>query len=289
MNVLVLNSGSSSLKFQIIATDLDRIKQHQDQRLCKGEVERIGGEAIITFQAGQDAKRKFTAPLRDIPAALDYLVRFIASDKSGVSAIKSSADINAVGHRVVHGGELFTESALINDQVLHGIEDCIDLAPLHNPGNLQGIQAARELFGKDTPQVAVFDTSFHHSIPDCAYLYAIPYHLYRRYQHAALRIPWHLASLCRVSLSRAAGTDPRADQHHHLSPGKWLLRGRYQRRQVRRYFDGHDAAGRTGDGNALGRSRSFHCEPHRQQGRYVAVGGRDSAEHPVRTCWEFPD
>ena len=182
MNVLVLNSGSSSLKFQIIATDLDRIKQHQDQRLCKGEVERIGGEAIVTFQAGQDAKHKFTAPLRDIPSALDYLVRYIASDKSGVDAIKSTADINAVGHRVVHGGELFTESALIDDKVLHGIEDCIDLAPLHNPGNMQGIQAARELFGKDTPQVAVFDTSFHHSLPEQAYLYAIPYHLYRRYQ-----------------------------------------------------------------------------------------------------------
>lgn len=181
MNVLVLNSGSSSLKFQIIATDLDRIKQHQDQRLCKGEVERIGGEAIVNFQAGQDAKRKFTAPLRDIPAALDYLVRYIASDKSGVDAIKSTADINAVGHRVVHGGELFPESALIDDKVLHGIEDCIDLAPLHNPGNLQGIQAARELFGKDTPQVAVFDTSFHHSLAENAYLYAIPYHLYRRY------------------------------------------------------------------------------------------------------------
>ena len=181
MNVLVLNSGSSSLKFQIIATDLDRIKQQQDQRLCKGEVERIGGEAIISFQAGQDAKRKFTAPLRDIPAALDYLVRYIASDKSGVGAINSTADINAVGHRVVHGGELFAESALVDDKVMHGIEDCIDLAPLHNPGNLQGIQAARELFGKDTPQVAVFDTSFHHSIPEEAYLYAIPYHLYRRY------------------------------------------------------------------------------------------------------------
>ncbi len=181
MNVLVLNSGSSSLKFQIIATDLDRIKQHQDQRICKGEVERIGGEAIVTFQAGQDAKHKFTAPLRDIPSALDYLVRYIASDKSGVDAIKSTADINAVGHRVVHGGELFPESALIDDKVLHGIEDCIDLAPLHNPGNLQGIQAARELFGKDTPQVAVFDTSFHHSLAENAYLYAIPYHLYRRY------------------------------------------------------------------------------------------------------------
>jgi acetate kinase len=181
MNVLVLNSGSSSLKFQIIATDLDRIQQYQDQRLCKGEVERIGGEAIITFQAGQGEKRKFTAPLRDIAAALEYLVRYIASDKSGLSEIKSTADINAVGHRVVHGGELFTESARIDDHVLHGIEDCIDLAPLHNPGNLQGIQAARDLFGKDTPQVAVFDTSFHHSIPESAYLYAIPYHLYRRY------------------------------------------------------------------------------------------------------------
>ena len=182
MNVFVLNSGSSSLKFQIIATDLDRIKERQDERLCRGEVERLGGEAIVIFQPGEEAKRKFTASLRDIPAALDYLVRYIASDKSGVSSIRSSADIHAVGHRVVHGGDLFSESALIDDKVLRGIEDCIDLAPLHNPNNLQGIRAARELLGKDTPQVAVFDTSFHHSIPEHAYLYAIPYHLYRRHR-----------------------------------------------------------------------------------------------------------
>ena len=182
MNVLVLNSGSSSLKFQIIATDLERIQQHQDQRLCKGEVERIGGEAVITFQKGAEAKRKSTATLRDIPAALDYLVRYVLSDRSGIDEIKSTADINAVGHRVVHGGEMFSESALIDDKVLQGIEDCIDLAPLHNPGNLQGISAARELFGKDTPQVAVFDTAFHHTIPEQAYLYAVPYHLYRRYR-----------------------------------------------------------------------------------------------------------
>ncbi len=181
MNVLVLNSGSSSLKFQIIATDLERIKQHQDRRLCKGEVERIGGEAIVTFQAGDGAKHKLATPLRDITAALDYLVRYIVSDKSGVSEIKNSGDINAVGHRVVHGGETFDQSALIDDKVLQGIEDCIDLAPLHNPGNIQGIMAARDLFGKDTPQVAVFDTSFHHSLPEEAYLYAIPYHLYRRH------------------------------------------------------------------------------------------------------------
>ncbi|MDR3748125.1 MAG: acetate kinase [Acidobacteriota bacterium] len=182
MNVLVLNSGSSSLKFQVIATDLDRINRHQDERICRGEVERIGGEAIVTFQPGAEPRRKFTAPLRDISVALDYLVRYIASDKSGVSQIRSSADIHAVGHRVVHGGEMFSESALIDGKVLQGIEDCIDLAPLHNPNNIKGIVAARELFGKDIPQVAVFDTAFHHSVPEQAYLYAVPYHLYRRHR-----------------------------------------------------------------------------------------------------------
>jgi acetate kinase len=182
MNVFVLNSGSSGLKFQIIATDLDRIENDQDGRLCRGEVERIGGEAIVTFQLGEDAKHKFTASLQDIPRTLDYLVRYITSDRSGVSEIRSTADIHAVGHRVVHGGELFTESALIDDKVLRAIEDCIDLAPLHNPNNINGVLAARELFGKDTPQVAVFDTSFHHSVPEQAYLYALPYHLYRRHR-----------------------------------------------------------------------------------------------------------
>jgi len=181
MNVLVLNAGSSSLKFQVIATDAERIQRDQDERICRGEIERTGGEAIVTFQKRNDSKRKFTASLRDISAALDYLVRYIASDQSGVTEIRSTADIQAVGHRVVHGGELFTESARIDHRVLQGIEDCIDLAPLHNPNNLKVIHAAREIFGKDTPQVAVFDTAFHHSIPAQGYLYAIPYHLYRRY------------------------------------------------------------------------------------------------------------
>lgn len=182
MNVLVLNSGSSSLKFQIIATDLDRIKEYKDDRVCRGEVEGIGGEAIIHLQHRNDPPQTMTAPLRDMGAALDYLVRYIASDRSGISEIKSTADVNAVGHRVVHGGETFTESTLIDDRVIKGIEDCIDLAPLHNPNNVKGILAARDLFGKDVPQVAVFDTSFHHSIPEQAYLYAIPYHLYRRHK-----------------------------------------------------------------------------------------------------------
>jgi len=182
MNVLVLNSGSSSLKFQIIATDLERIKEYKDDRVCRGEVEGIGGEAIIHIQHRNDPKQTLTAPLRDISSTLDYLVRYIASDRSGVSEIKSTADVNAVGHRVVHGGELFEQSARIDDKVLKGIEDCIELAPLHNPNNIKGIQAARELFGKDVPQVAVFDTAFHHTIPEQAYLYAVPYHLYRRHR-----------------------------------------------------------------------------------------------------------
>lgn len=182
MNVLVVNSGSSSLKFQVIATDLERIKQHRDDRLCRGEIEGIGSEAVFHFRNRSGFAQTLTSPLHDISSALDYVVRYIASEKSGVDEIKSTADIQAVGHRVVHGGSLFTESVRIDDKVLRGIEDCIDLAPLHNPNNIKGIQAIREIFGADLPQVAVFDTAFHHSIPEQAYLYAVPYHLYRRYR-----------------------------------------------------------------------------------------------------------
>jgi acetate kinase len=182
MNVLVLNSGSSSLKFQVIATDLDRIKDYKDDRICRGELEGIGGEAIIHFRYRDQPTKTFTASLRDLASTLEYLVHYIASDRSNVPEIGSTADIHAVGHRVVHGGEQFKESALIDYQVLKGIEDCIDLAPLHNPNNVKAILAAREIFGEKTPQVAVFDTSFHQSMPAQAYLYAIPYHLYRRHR-----------------------------------------------------------------------------------------------------------
>jgi acetate kinase len=180
MNVLVLNAGSSSLKFQLIATDREHIQKGTDERICRGEVERIGGEAIVTVETEKSARQKFTASLTDLSAALEYLIRWIASEQSGISQVQSAADIHAVGHRVVHGGERFTESAIITDDVLHGIEDCIDLAPLHNPNNVKCIQVARHIFGPKVPQVAVFDTAFHHSLPEKAYLYALPYHLYRR-------------------------------------------------------------------------------------------------------------
>ncbi|MCU1342328.1 MAG: acetate kinase [Candidatus Acidoferrum typicum] len=182
MNILVLNSGSSSLKFQIIATDMERIRGNADERLLRGEVQKIGGEASVTVQKSDGLKEKVTASLKDVPAALDFVIRWIASNNLGLKQISSVADIHAVGHRVVHGGEHFTESAIITNEVLKEIERCVELAPLHNPNSIKGILAAREVFGPKTPQVAVFDTAFHHALPEQSYLYAIPYDLYLRYR-----------------------------------------------------------------------------------------------------------
>jgi acetate kinase len=181
MNVLVLNSGSSSLKFQLIATDLEHIQKNQDQRLCRGVVERLGGEAIVTVTVGDQPKHVFTEPIANLAAAVEFIVKWAASEESGISEVRNAADIHAVGHRVVHGGEKFSESVVINDEVLRDIEACIDLAPLHNPNNVKCIAAVKKILGAALPQVAVFDTAFHQRIPEAAYLYALPYHLYRRH------------------------------------------------------------------------------------------------------------
>jgi acetate kinase len=189
MNILVLNCGSSSIKFQFITTDLDLIAQNSDQRLARGSIERIGGEAVIWLEVKGGESKRLTSPLRDVPAAIDFISRWASSDDSGIQAISSIGDIQAIGHRVVHGGERFSQSILITDEVLKGIEDCIDLAPLHNPANLKGISAARDLFGTGLPQVAVFDTAFHQTLPEHSYLYALPYQLYRR--HRVRRYGFH--------------------------------------------------------------------------------------------------
>jgi acetate kinase len=151
MNVLVLNAGSSSLKYQIIATDLDRIQQDRDERLGHGAIEHH---------------------LENIRNAVGHIVHSIAR----------GIEIHAVGHRVVHGGELFSESVLITEEVMADIRNCADLAPLHNRSNIAGIEAAREFLGDTIPQVAVFDTAFHQSLPRHAYLYAIPYRFYEQYR-----------------------------------------------------------------------------------------------------------
>ncbi len=180
MNVLVLNSGSSSLKFQVIRTDMERIASNSDEKLASGLIERIGHEAILTWSVeGRDSVKE-TAPIRDHQMAVDVVLKWML--KSGVDGLRSLSDVAVVGHRVVHGGEELTSSVLITNDVIKKIEACIELAPLHNPANLKGIYAIRNLLGSATNQVAVFDTAFHHTLPERAFLYAIPYQFYRRYK-----------------------------------------------------------------------------------------------------------
>lgn len=182
MNVLVLNCGSSSVKFQVLTTDLDRIAKDADVRHVKGSVERIGGHALVTIETGGGGVTRHDAPLRDHRAAVDFILRWVVSPDSKIESLRSVSDIHAVGHRVVHGGERFRRSVRIDPAVLSGIEECIELAPLHNPANLRGIRASAELLGEGIPQVAVFDTAFHSTMPETSYLYGIPYSLYRRHR-----------------------------------------------------------------------------------------------------------
>jgi len=180
VHILVLNVGSSSLKFQLIDTDGSAIAESRDRRLARGQLDRIGGEAILTLEATGRRPVKSTATIRDHAAAVEYIISWLTGDESGVPIAKVS-EIEAVGHRVVHGGERFTQSTRVDDDVWRGLEELIELAPLHNPHNLRGITAARAALGPSIPQVAVFDTAFHHTLREMAYLYALPYQLYRRY------------------------------------------------------------------------------------------------------------
>ena len=182
MNVLVLNCGSASVKFQIVETDLDHIESDTDRLLARGAIERIGSLALIQFQAEGGPKVIEDAPIRDHRAAIDRILRFIVSPEAAIPGIHSLSDLSAVGHRVVHGGERFKRSVLIEPAVIEGIEECIELAPLHNPANLRGVRAVAAALGAGVPQVAVFDTAFHANMPESAFLYGIPYSLYRRHK-----------------------------------------------------------------------------------------------------------
>jgi acetate kinase len=181
MHILVLNVGSSSLKFQLIDTDGAAIAESRDRRLARGQIERIGGEAIVTLESADRTAATTTAQLRDHAAAVEHIIAWLTSAESGVP-ISRVGEIEAVGHRVVHGGERFSQSIRVDDDVWKGLEGLVELAPLHNPHNLRGIAAARAALGPGVPQVAVFDTAFHHGLPETAYLYAIPYQFYRRYR-----------------------------------------------------------------------------------------------------------
>lgn len=172
MLVLVINCGSSSIKYQLIEMD-------NEELVAKGLVERIGidGSVISHTTTGKE-KHVVEVPMKDHTEAIKHVMDALVDPEYG--ALKSLDEIDAIGHRVVHGGETYKQSVLIDDQVIKDLEDCVSLAPLHNPPNLAGIKACRDLM-PDAPEVAAFDTAFHQTMKPEAYLYAIPYRFYEKY------------------------------------------------------------------------------------------------------------
>lgn len=173
MNVLVINCGSSSLKFQLIDVAGEGV-------IAKGLCERIGieGSRLVYSPSGGEKIKRVT-PMPDHTQAIKLVLQALTDEAIGV--VRSLKEIGAVGHRIVHGGEQFAASTLITGEVIRAIKECSELAPLHNPANLTGISACRELM-PDTPMVAVFDTSFHQTMPEEAYIYGIPYKYYKKYK-----------------------------------------------------------------------------------------------------------
>ena len=172
MNVLVINCGSSSLKYQLIDSESENV-------LAKGLCERIGIDGRLVYQKAGLDKEITDAPMPTHKEAIQLVLDALTNDKTG--AIKSLKEVDAIGHRVVHGGEKFASSVIINDEVIKAIEECNDLAPLHNPANLIGINVCSELM-PGVPQVAVFDTAFHQTMPPKAYLYGLPIRYYKDYK-----------------------------------------------------------------------------------------------------------
>lgn len=172
MNVLVINCGSSSLKYQLINSDTEDV-------LAKGLCERIGIDGRLVYQKAGCDKEITEAAMPTHKEAIQMVLDALVNDKTG--AIKSLSEVNAVGHRIVHGGEKFASSVVITDEVLEAVAQCNDLAPLHNPANLIGINACKELM-PGVPMVAVFDTAFHQTMPEKAYLYGLPYEYYEKYK-----------------------------------------------------------------------------------------------------------
>ena len=172
MNVLVINCGSSSLKYQLIDSILEEV-------LAKGLCERIGIDGRLTYQKEGLDKEITEAPMPTHKEAIQLVLHALVNEKTG--AIKSLDEVGAVGHRIVHGGEKFASSAIITDEMLKAVEECNELAPLHNPANLIGINACKELM-PGVPMVGVFDTAFHQTMPEKAYLYGLPYEYYEKYK-----------------------------------------------------------------------------------------------------------
>lgn len=211
MNVLVINAGSSSLKYQLI-------NMATQQVLCKGQVERIGIEGSFLKQKGGAEEADIHAEIKDHNDAIEMVLKALTDPKHGV--VKSLEEIDAVGHRVLHGGEKFADPVLVNNQVIRDLESIIDLGPLHMPANISGIKACQKAM--PVPQVAVFDTGFHQTMPPKAYMYGLPYEAYEK--HKVRRYGFHGTSHLYVS-QRAAelrGTEKGKMITCHLGNGSSL-------------------------------------------------------------------
>ena len=172
MNILVINCGSSSLKFQLINAESEEV-------LAKGLCERIGIDGRLTYQPAGGEKEISEKAMPTHTEAIQFVIDALTNEKTGV--VKSLSEIGAVGHRIVHGGEKFASSVVITEEVKKAVEECNDLAPLHNPANLIGVEACEKLM-PGTPMVAVFDTAFHQTMPEKAYMYGLPYEYYEKYK-----------------------------------------------------------------------------------------------------------
>lgn len=172
MKILVINAGSSSMKYQLI-------DMNGEKMMAKGICERIGIDGRFTHKTADGRVLKKEVPMKDHMVAFEQIKNALLDSEYGV--IQDFSEISAVGHRVVQGGSVFSRSVLVDDKVIEQIEGLSDLAPLHNPANAQGLRACRAVFGEKVPEVAVFDTAFHSTMPDYAYLYPIPYEYYEKY------------------------------------------------------------------------------------------------------------
>jgi len=199
MKVLVLNCGSSSVKFQVIETSLEMIEADTDRTIARGIVEKIGlSDSRLAMDVPGRKTYQEIAEILEHRAAVERVLKVLAHPEHGV--ISDAAEIEAVGHRMVHGGEKFASSVRVTPEVEAMIEECVVLAPLHNPHNLRGLRAARSLLA-NVPHIAVFDTAFHQSMPPRAFIYGLPYELYTR--HAIRRYGFHGTSHRFVSIRTA--------------------------------------------------------------------------------------
>lgn len=221
MRILVINSGSSSLKFQVIDSDTEKV-------LAKGQCERIGIDGIFNYQTDQGVKIKEKYPMANHKEAVDRILTTLVDPERGV--ISNYSQIDVVGHRLVHGGEKFTGSVVITDEVIEAMRECNDLAPLHNPANIIGVEACRELM-PDTLMVGVFDTAFNQTMEPKAFLYGLPYRFYEK--HKIRRYGFHGISHKYVSRRAAEFMGQRPDRVKtivcHLGNGASICAVKYGR------------------------------------------------------------